>query len=197
MHPYARNDQTSPGTTPDNPFVMTSVRQCYLLLNDLRIKIPNLRGDELVTQMRVSFVRTGIDHVARTMHPVDHFILYIGNAETGKLMDFYMYAYGDTCMGQEHLPEGLFTIYWREIHADGSDVGEPHPDSLMGQFNRLPLRERILIRAKVAWINKFVALRIFLPLILFVLLIILASVYHNLWLAGAAFLCLLYDPKRR
>lgn len=129
MHPYAPKDRTSPGTDPDNPFVMRTVRQCYLLLNDLRIRIPDLKGDELVTQTRVSFERMGPVISRRFNQPVDHYILYIGSAETGKLMDFYMYGYGDTCMGQEHLPKRLFTIYWHEINADA-----PHRDSVTGQY---------------------------------------------------------------
>jgi hypothetical protein len=191
MHPYAPMDTTSPGTSPENPFVLESIRQCYLLLKTLRIRLPDLKGGELVTQLEVSFKREGMVGARHLARPVDHYILYIGDADKGKLMDFYMYGYGNHCMTQYDLPERLFTLQWDEILAPE----QPHPDSIAGQFNRLPSHEQLPVRLKAAWSIKFVALKLYLPLIPAFVLGVLALVLESWLLGAAAFCALCYAPN--
>lgn len=191
MHPYAPMDNTSPGTSPENPFVLESIRQYFLLLKTLRIRLPGLKGGELVTQLAVSFRREGAAGVRGLVGAVDHYILFIGDADRGKLMDFYMYGYGNYCMTQGDLPERLFSLHWDEILAPE----EPHPDSFAAQFNRLPWHKQLPIRLKAAWSIKFVTLRLFLPLILAFVLGVLALVYGSWLLGAAAFCALCYAPK--
>jgi hypothetical protein len=184
-------DMASPGTSPDNPFILQSIRQCYLLLKTLRIRMPNLRGDELVTQTAVSFERVGTVSVEGFVGVIDHYILFIGDVEKGKLLDFYMYGYGKNCMTQDDLPTRLFSIHWDQIFAPE----EPHPDSIAGQFNRLPYHKQLPIRLKAAWSIKFIALKLYLPLILAFVLVMLALVYGSWLLGAAAFCALCYAPK--
>lgn len=101
---HAPVSPTGPGTSPQNPFVVSSIPGCYAILRTLHMKV----GDGMI---KVRFERIGGLSVAGFENPVDHYVLHEGDLMSedskGKLMDFYMYGWGERTMPMKSLPAGL------------------------------------------------------------------------------------------
>lgn len=104
---YSRHAPQAPegkGTSPSNPFVRASITSCYTLLDALYMQTAE-------GKIKVRYTRIGPLEVAGFSHPVDHYGLYDDSdkqdGKLGKLMDFYMYGWGDSNTPMSELPAGL------------------------------------------------------------------------------------------
>jgi hypothetical protein len=101
---HAPSNSTGPGTSPDNPFILKSIIECYALLNAM-----HMRTDHGLIKVR--YDRVGPVQSNRFPYPIDHYILFesapFSDKRLGKLMDFYMYGYGSRSMSLDLLPNGL------------------------------------------------------------------------------------------
>lgn len=102
--------------------------ECYAILNAMHMRT----GAGLI---KVRYERIGPVNSSRHTHPVDHYVLYEGELTSdrkgGKLMDFYMYGYGEKSMPREMLPAGL-----GDMMMDASPEDKAKMDDLMRKIFR-------------------------------------------------------------
>lgn len=111
LSPYAPKNPTGAGTSSDNPYVTSSIMECYAILNAMHIRV----GQGMI---KVRYERIGPVSSQRYSQPVDHYMLYEespgSDQKQGKLMDFYMYGYGEKSMPRDMLPAGLGDMMMNE-----------------------------------------------------------------------------------